>query len=269
MAVQDVIDILLEYCQDGEETFRDRRGAQAVVVVRDVIDLLRRERGGQRDVDARRADFEDAPRQTAPDLSGALEALVEADPGFADRLDALLQEFYATRPAAEPRPGEPEDVLAAPEAPVQEEEEPRPRRHTDEAGEGAYLYGNVPAGATDIGERPDLEPEVVEVDRRLDALNADVRALFDQLHTTVREELSLADAVRRHLTVHLEGLQAQLALGDDADEDSVVYHLRRIGALDPDVLDLVLTGLRHSRSRAHGTLQRAIRRVAQDRGDQG
>ncbi|MFW6135291.1 MAG: hypothetical protein ACOC7N_00545 [Chloroflexota bacterium] len=269
MAVQDVVDIVLEYCQDGEETFRNRRGVQAVVVVRDVIELLRRELGAQLDFNALWADFQDAPRQTAPELSGALEALVEADPGFAEGLDALLHEFYATRSAAEPRPTEPEEVPPAPEPPVQEEEEPGPRRHTDEAGEGAYLYGNVPAGATEVGERPDLEPEGLGVNRRHDAVNADVGALFDQLRTTVGEELPLADAVRRHLTVHLERLQAELALGDDADEDSVVYHLRRIGALDPDVLDLVLTGLRHTGSRAHGTLERAIRDAAREGGDQG
>lgn len=260
MPIPDVIDILLEYCQDGQETFRQRRGAEAVVVVRDIIDLLRGALGAQLDFDALWADFQAAPRQTAPELSGALEALVEADPGFADKLDAGLREFYATGRPDAPAPAEPEPV--EPAKPSVEEAQQQPRRHTDDAGEGAYLYGNVPGGTADVGERPDLEPDILDVHRRLDALSFDVRALFDQLHTTIREGLSLDDDIRLILAAQLDQLQAQLALGEDADEDRVVHHLRRIGQIEPDLLDLVLIGLRHTQGEAHGVVQGAIRRVA-------
>ncbi len=39
-------------------------------------------------------------------------------------------------------------------------------------------------------------------------------------------------------------------------------HLRRIGEADPDVLELVLTGLRHTRSEAQAFVQSAIERAS-------
>ena len=47
MAVEDVVAVLMAYCEDGEETFRDLHGPEAAVAVQDVIDLLEGELSGQ------------------------------------------------------------------------------------------------------------------------------------------------------------------------------------------------------------------------------
>ncbi len=93
-------------------------------------------------------------------------------------------------------------------------------------------------------------------------LSFDVQQLFERLQITVRDDPDLDDQTRRQLTAGLEDLQVELMLGDDADEDRVVSHLRAIGRLDIDVLDLVLSGLRHTRSQARGLIERAIERIA-------
>jgi hypothetical protein len=129
MAVEDIVTILADYCEDGEETFRELRGPEAVIAVRDLIDLIEGELSGQLEYDALWAEFEAAPRQTAPDLSGALEAMIEADPGLADKLEALLNEYHvASRPAGAERPApEASEVVPREEARI-ERHEAEPRR---------------------------------------------------------------------------------------------------------------------------------------------
>jgi predicted amino acid racemase len=45
MAVADVVMVLMEYCEDGEETFRERHGPGAAIAVRDVVDAMEEELG--------------------------------------------------------------------------------------------------------------------------------------------------------------------------------------------------------------------------------
>jgi len=267
MAVADVVDILMEYCEDGEETFRDRHGAEAAIAVQDIVDVLQGELGGQLDYDNLWSEFEAAPRETAPDLSGALEALVEADPGLASKLEALLEEYYATSRPVGPEVGEELPQVEASEfvprkEPRIEEQEAEPLGHTDEAGEGTYLYGNVRAGGDVTVERTlELGSDVLDVRRELEMLSFDVHELFEQLHITVGQELDLDDETREQLNSELEELEVELMLGEDASEDRVVEYLRAIGATDPDVLGLVLSGLRHTRTKSEGLVERAMRRA--------
>jgi len=266
MAVVDVVKVLTEYCEDGEDTFRDLHGPEAVIAVRDVVDLLQGELGGQLDYNTLWAEFEAAPRETAPDLTGALEAMVEADPGLGDKLEALLEEYYATS-----RPGGPGVGAGMPESESSEfvpreearieRHETEPRGHTNEAGEGTYLYGNVPGGKAAVGEAPELGPDVLEVRRELETLSFDVRELFEQLQVTVKREPALSDSVRSELRQALESLEVEIMLGEEAEEDRIVEHLRRVGDLDPNVLALLLTGLRHTRSEAQAMVRGAIERA--------
>jgi hypothetical protein len=258
MAVGDVVTILMEYCEDGEETFRDLHGPEAVIAVRDVVDALEEELGtqGQLEYEALWAEFEDAPRETAPELTGALEALVEADPGFAEQLETLLEDYYATsRPLGsavgdEVPQAEVSEFVPREEVRV-EEEETEPLSHTGEAGPGTYLYGNVRAGSeVAVDKAVEPGPEVLDVRRELEMLSVDVEELFEQLQVTVDEELEMDDEMRAELSGALEELQVELMLGEDADEERIVALLRRVGEIDPDFLELVLSGLRHTRSRA-------------------
>ncbi len=273
MAVADVVNILMEYCEDGEETFRDRHGPGAVIAVQDIVDVLQGELGGQLDYDTLWSEFEDAPRETAPDLTGALEAMVEADPGLASKLKVLLEEYYAASRPVGPAVGEELPEVEASEFVPRgeervEEQEAGPLGHTDEAGEGTYLYGNVPDGGdVTLEETLELGSDVVDVRRELEMLSFDVRELFEQLHVTVNQALDLTDEMREQLTSELEELEVELMLGKDAQEDRIVEHLRAIGTTAPGVLDLVLSGLRHTRTTEEGLVRRALRRVSGEAGE--
>ncbi len=265
MAVEDVVEVLVEYCHD-QETFEDLHGAEAVIVVRDLVDLLRRELGGQLDYDTLWAEFESSPEDAAADLSGALEAMVEADPGLAHRLDELLREYYATAGATPSAldggaPGS-DDVHIMPGLSSVERPEEKPTRHTDDAGEGTYLYGNVPAGDITVGQALEMGSEVLERLPEGEVPSLDVRGLFEQLRQTAAHEPKLSDPIRERLRDKLEELEAEIMLGDEADEEEIVGHLRRIGELSPEVLELVLTGLRYTRSEAQVRVQNAIQQVA-------
>lgn len=267
MAVGDVVTILMEYCEDGEETFRDLHGPEATIVVRDLVDLIQGELGGQLEYDALWAEFQAAPRETGPDLTGALEALIEADPGLTDKLEALLQEYYTTSGSTGPTTGgralEAESSEFVPREEVRvESHEAEPLGHTDDAGEGTYLYGNVRAGDVTVEEALELRPDVLEVRRELEMLTFDVDQLFEQLHTTVEREPALDDALRSELHHELEALEAEIMLGEESDEERIVEHLQRVGELDPDFLELVLTGLRHTEREVQVLVQDAIERSA-------
>lgn len=267
MAVEDVVTILTEYCEDGEETFRDLHGPEAAIAVRDVIDLLEGELGGQLDYGTLWAEFEAAPRETSADLAGALEAIVEADPGLTDKLETLLEEYYATSRPIGPTAGakmpesEASEFVPREEARI-EEHEVEPLGHTDVAGEGTYLYGNVRAADVTVEKALELGPDVLEVRREAEMLSFDVDELFAQLHVTVDQEPALDDQDRSRLHDELDGLEAEMMVGQEADEERLVEHLRRIGDLDPDFLALLLAGLRHTQSEAQYVLEDAIERAS-------
>lgn len=191
MAIGDVVQILVECCEDGENEFRDRHGAEVAITAQDMMWLVREELGGQLEHDTLWAQFQAAPRQTAPELTGALEAMVEADPGLSEKLKTLLDEYCAATRA--------EDVIGGstvgegiPEAqasefaprtgPPVEELDTEPLGHADEAGEGTYLYGNVRGGGQPtLGETLELASEALEGRRELEMVASDIQALFEQL----------------------------------------------------------------------------------------
>jgi len=268
MAVEDVVTLVTEYCADGQDTFEDLHGPEAAIVAEDAIDLLKGELSGQLNYDALWAEFEAAPGETAPDLAGALEAVIEADPGLAEKLEALIKEYYAAGrqedetigpEMAEPRSSE---FVPGEKARIQAHEA-EPRSHTDTAGEGTYLYGNVRAGDVTVGKALEPGPDVLEVREEHQMLGFDVHELFQQLQVTIGGQLELSEQEKDELREHLERLESQLMLGEEAEEARIVEHLRRLGAADPDFLALLLEGLRHTQTEAQATVKNAIERVTE------
>lgn len=268
MAVEDVVTLLTEYCEDGQDTFEDRHGPEAAIVAQEAIDLLEGELSGQLDYDALWAEFEAAPRETAPDLAGALEAMIEADPGLAEKLEALMEEYYAAGRSVDemigPEMAEPSSSEFVPGEKARiEAHEAEPRSHTDTAGEGTYLYGNVPAGDATVGKALEPGPDVLEVRQGHEMLSFDVHELFQQLQVTVGREPALSEEEKVELREHLENLESEVMLGGEAEEARIVEHLRRLGAADPDFLALLLEGLRHTQTEAQATVKNAIERVTE------
>lgn len=274
MAAADVVETLMEYHEDGEEAFRDRHGPGAVIAMRDLTALLSSELGGQLDYDTLWAEFESAPRETTPELIGILEALVEADPGLGDKLETLLEDYYASGRGMVAATGD--EAAASPESTIVRREQTsveeqqavsRPGRaergHTDEAGEGTYLYGNVRAGGqVSVGKREGLDLDVLEAREALELTGLDVRTLFQQLLTRAEREPTLAETEREALVEELKELEEELMLGDESDQTRLVEHLRRLGQTDTDYLELVLTGLWHTPGGLAAGVEQAILSVS-------
>lgn len=264
MAVEDVVTILMEYLEDGEDAFGSRHGSEALVAARDMVDLLRGELGGQLDYDRLWAEFEAAPRETMPQLLGLLEAMVEADPGLGDKLQVLLEDYYAARGSLGPPSGdetpeaEASEFLPREDIPL-ESHQVTPRRHTDEAGEGTYLYGNVPAGGpTTVGKAGGIDWDVVETRGGPQMPDFDVSELFAQLRRKVEEDPDTAEEKQKALIQELQELEAELLLGEQADESRIWEHLRTLGEEDDELLELVLTSLWQTPGRARAMVERAI-----------
>lgn len=265
MAVEDVTSVLVEYCEDGEETFRNLHGGEAEAAVQDMADLIRRELGNQLEYDTLWQEFVSSPRETAADLSGELEAMVEADPGLADQLERLLKEYYATGvmtagAADGGLPQEGGEALAWEEVPT-EPHEAKPSSHTDDAGGGTYLYGNVPSSDITVEKGAEMNGELSQTGGEEPTLRFEVGELFEQLEGTVRSESELSDVIKATLENRLQELEAEIMLEEDADEERIVKYLRRIGELDPDTLELTLTGLSTTRGKAEAVVRRAIEQI--------
>lgn len=274
MAVADVVEVLMEYHEDGEEAFENRHGPGAAIAMRDVTDLLRSELGGQLDYDALWAEFEAAPRETTPELIGVLEALVEADPGLGDKLGTLLEDYYAigrqmVAATGDEAAASPDSTVVRREQTSVEEQEAvsRPGRaergHTDESGEGTYLYGNVRTGGqVSVGRREGLDLDVLEARGELEISGLDLRTLFQQLRCRAERDPTLAEATREALLGELGELAEELMLGDEGDEGRLVEHLRQLGEMDTDYLELVLTGLWHTAGGPAAAVEQAIMSVS-------
>ncbi len=264
MAVEDVVTILMEYLKDGEDVFAGRYGSEASVAARDMTDLLREQLGGQLDYGMLWAEFETAPRETMPQLAGVLEAIMEADPGLADKLQVLLEDYYAARGSVgspvggETPEAEVSEFLPREDTPL-ESHQVTPRRHTDEAGEGTYLYGNVPAGGpTSVGKEGGVDLDVLEKRGGPQMPDLDLRKLFVQLRRKVEKDLDTAEEKQQALIEGLRGLEAELRLGEEADESRILEHLRTLGEEDDELMELVLTGLWQTPGRARAMVERAI-----------
>lgn len=264
MAVGDVVRVLMEYYQDGEEAFERRHGSGAAIAARDMADLVRRELGGQLDYGALWEEFEAAPRETRPALTGGLEALVEADPGLGDKLDQLMQDYWAARGTLSPGVGretpeaEVSEFTPRERTPAREQEAP-PGGHADQAGKGAYLYGNVPAGETvSVGKTEGLDLDVLEAREGEQLVSFDLTGLFEQLQARIERDPALSEETRGALRQELVELHSELMLGDETDGARVVEHLRRLGDIDGEFLELVLTGLWHTPGRVRAVVEQAV-----------
>ena len=144
MSVREVTRIVSMYLEDGEDALEQRYGPQAVAAVEDLIALLKaRLQEGSAYVTLW-DQLEAEPRATAEELTGTLEAMIEADPALARRLEAFLEEY---RSSVTPRT---EAERGANLAPRESPPAQLPAGPSDYSEVGTYLYGNLVPGAVTL-----------------------------------------------------------------------------------------------------------------------
>jgi hypothetical protein len=214
-----------------------------VSAAQDLASLVRFRLGQESPYVSLWADFEADPDAMSAELTGAMEALVEADPALGRRLEGFVREW---RPVTGP-PGA-ESTPAALEIGVTGEDSRRTiaLEANEDVGKGAYLYGNLEPGTV-----APVGGAVREIDRaegveHIETIGVDpsrVARLLDDMYRAIETHPGIDPVLEKDLKAELEEAVAQASKGDEADEDQLARHLRNIGRMHGDILKALLDRL--------------------------
>jgi hypothetical protein len=262
MAVQEIVHILTDLIGDGESLMAQRHGPQAVSAAQGARSFLADRLSEDMSYDALWQDFESDPRGTAADLAGMLEALVEADPALAQRLEGFLHEYYRAarpippEPVNAPQETTPPDEQVAPETvPLEQEDE--------DVGQGTYLYGNLEPGAVSVEERFDAAETEEPLPRQVAGVSLQTAAAanpFPDLSSAIENYPGLDPREEKALQNALQGVLNQLERGPVANEERLLYHLMMLKRLNADFFEIVhneLSGQANLPETVHRTLTKA------------
>jgi hypothetical protein len=246
MPVQEIVHILTDLIDDGESRMAQRHGPQAVSAAQGARSLVADRLSEDMSDDALWSDFESDPRGTAAELTGTLEALVEADPALAERLEGFLQEYYrAARPiptGANDAPQE-DTELDEPDAPETELLE----QYDEDVGQGTYLYGNLEPGAVSVEERIDAAETEEALPRQIAGVSLETAGTappFPDLYAAIESYPGLDPGEQRALKNALRGVLNQVARNIMANEERLLYHLMMLKRLNADLFEIIHDELR-------------------------
>jgi len=262
MAVQIVVRILGLLIQDDGVTLERWYGPQAVTLAQELKSMLALRLREESPYAALWEQFENQPQMVAAELTGALEALVEADPALAKRLSEFAEEYRQFM-------GSPQEFMARTRMEAHDliaGDVPSPATAPAEAydvGGGTYLYGNVTTDRVSTardarvtnGELGRFPGEGMELNM------AELRPIFESVDAAVKTHPDISSAVEAQLKIELAGMQAQAARGDQANVEKMVHHLRNIGRLAPDILEILLSRLTDLAPGPRGMVQKAVAKM--------
>jgi hypothetical protein len=258
VAVQEIVRILRDHIQNGGVTLRRRYGARAGTVAEDIRSLLAARLRKESAYASLWDRFEIEPQTVAAELTGALEALLEADPALAKRLNGFIEEYH--RAIAPSRNRSLSDGTA--ESPIRGgiPDTPFTAKDDTEASGRAYLYGNIRSSSTaSIGRGVQGRQVYFAGKTRSNAL--DINVLWDQLQTTVDGQDDLDAAVRSSLKDELRKLLAQVRRADEDKTEILVRHLQNIRKLDLDVFEVALSQIASLAEDLGPVLEQVLRQV--------
>jgi hypothetical protein len=248
--------------EGGERKLSLRHGQQAVEVAREMADLLEVHLQEEGPHGSLWREFKNMPEERAPELTGALEALVEADPALERRLEAFMERLG--QGSSTPLTG---TALIDPGGAVQEDTVPV-EAGIDEIGQGTYLRGNVPGGTESEGRKIGLDESDLGGQGRLKRRElADVTPpeYFRELSRTVKDHPGISSAAKFGLEAELRKIQTLVARGDElnrVEQDRLVSHLKNVHRLGKDIFEILMQRFRETRSELSGKVQDAIGRVS-------
>jgi hypothetical protein len=265
MAVEDAVELLALYVQDNGETMGRRYGPEAVAAAGDMAALISSRLEAKSAHVGLWAEFERAPYDNMEQLTGTLEAHIEADPSLARILSAYLGEIRGTMASPEVEEPSTEQPIAAPEGDALDDavsldtdeiEQDRRSYHPEGMGSGteydasvdrgSYLYGEVAAGRDTVGQEVGVEPvDLVDPDTRpteLAALN-NVSGLFELLRMAVEDHPVLDNVQRREVLIELGALEERIQGPEAADSARLRRHIERLQELAPDVAETTIEAL--------------------------
>jgi hypothetical protein len=239
MAVESVVEMLVNYY------VRQNRSSEDAEVAGDpVIDDLARTIQAQLEEHTGYTtlwqEFERDPVGMAPELMGVLEMVVEGLPQLAMSMEAYVAEW--DRQHKDTSVGlESEETLVD----IDNDEVPGSSMHVpdqvDDFYDGTYLYGtaNTRRGTESEGRTIGLQEDDHEnLEDELESLGMHVDhepGTFTRISVAVDQHPDLDDDEKEMIKGHLDEIETQVALEEDADLDSIRHHLRQIHSISTDI----------------------------------
>jgi hypothetical protein len=189
------------------------------------------------------ADFEADPGGMAAQLTGTIEALVEADPALGRRLEGLVREWRPVTglPGARiVRAGQRvvgEDKAAGMTIALEPDED---------VGKGTYLYGNLKPGSVTPAGGMEQTMDAVEGIDHVETMGIDqsrVAQLLNDMYVAIETHPGVDPVLEKDLKAELEEAVAQASRGSAADAKRLARHLQDIRQMHPDILQTLLARL--------------------------
>jgi hypothetical protein len=241
MAIESVVEMLVNYIT------RQKRSPNETDFPGDpVIDDLARTIQAQLEQHTGYAtlweEFERNPERMAPEMMGALEMVVEGLPQLGIRMEEYVAEW--DRQHRETVSGlQSEDTQASPDNDEVSGANAQVPDQVDDFYEGTYLYGtaNTRRGTESEGRKIGLqEDQEDDLEDTMETLGMHVErepGTFTRITTAINDHPDLNEDDKESIRGHIDAIETQLALEEDADRKLVRYHLRQIQSMSSDISD--------------------------------
>jgi hypothetical protein len=241
MAIESIVEMLVNYIT------RQKRSPNATDVAGDpVIDDLARTIQAQLEQHTGYAtlweEFEQNPERMAPEMMGALEMIIEGLPQLGIRMgeyvaewDRQHQETVSGLQSEETQTSPDNDEVSGANAQVPDQ--------VDDFYDGTYLYGtaNTRRGTESEGRKIGLqESKDDDLEDELDTLGMHVdreSGTLTRIITAVNDHPDINEDNKAIIKGHIDAIETQLALEEDADRNLVRYHFRQIHSISTDISD--------------------------------
>lgn len=275
MNAREIVRIIRELEQEDGESIQQRFGTQAQAAAQSMESLLAARLLEESPHAALWEQFRENPESAAAALTGALEMIFEADPAFAERLDAFGAMYEKAMYASEVVEEEVE-FEEAPQVQSDVSQDLRQDVTLNAAGQtidkNKYLYGDTvrdnkpttPVSETEgVGVRESAQVMTILGTAR----GLGVPQLFEQLQRAVRDNPALSEVDKNHLVVEIQAIRRQV-VPDEAGlrtappkEKDLVRRLENIQRIAPDIADFLFSELVSVSEDVPDAVQRAVARV--------
>lgn len=241
MIIDEIVRLLHDYLIDEGATLRRQVGPRAVTVAEDAISFLSTRLEADSVQLGAWSRFLSDPSGRAAELTGALEALSEADPTLSQRLNALVEDYRGLRVSSSAPP----DVGSRPRPTLADEplgeriedmETEAVAREDAEIGGGAYLYGNLSAGDTPP-EGQVSQPTAAEQGRPMPPRGVSIgrETVLESLEEILGQHLDDTN-LRMRVRVEVVAMFDEIVRSGLADQAVVERHLWSISQVSPGLV---------------------------------
>jgi hypothetical protein len=236
MAIRETTRILNRFVAGEREALRTQYGPEAVAIAHDMTRVLQERLETESAYASLWDAFKANPDDNVAKLTGALEAMVEADPALGRRLNAFIEEFHeaVAPPGAATADLQPEDVTATDVVPDT----------TLTSGEkyggdaGAYLRGNLKSGAGALSEKAGTSETTLGQGTSVFADPASLATLpqyFDDLHDAIDEYPKRGAADKERLHQAVREIETTLRKDPSPDIGELRQYTAVVEALAPEI----------------------------------